>query len=357
MTSRACAVHAGFVVAVALVALVVLVMADIRPAQAQLPGDPKAVARTKLVDGSDALKRGDFKDALARFKEAYELVPSPKIHYNFGLAYRGLGRPADAIDAFEKFLTEATDASPDLRANAERFRSELGQQVGTVALTCDVEGAEISVDGRSYGTTPARAPLRLDPGPHQIVVEKAPAAPFTQRLELTAGQRVSVSVTLAPEPTADGVVAAPVPPPVPGPPAAPPAPPVRRHSWKWWAGWGGAAAGIGVLGFGIARRMAANSKFEEFNGATGSFGAACDADARVRDHGGDPCPGLLSAGESAAAQANVGFVVGGLLAAGGAVLLALTWNETKEPGAAVAATAFTCAPELLRPGLTCGLRF
>ena len=70
------------------------------------------MARTKLLDGSDALKRGDFKDALARFKEAYELVPSPKIHYNFGLAYRGLGRPADAIDAFEKFLTRRDRRQP-----------------------------------------------------------------------------------------------------------------------------------------------------------------------------------------------------------------------------------------------------
>lgn len=353
MTSRACADRAGIVVAVA---LGMLVLAAARPVQAQLPGDPKAVARAKLVDGGEALKRGDYKDALARFKEAYDLVPSPKIHYNFGLAYRGLGRPAEAIEAFERFLSDANDASPDLRANAERFRSELGQQVGTVVLTCDIDGADISVDGRSYGTSPSRAPLRLDPGPHQIVVEKAPAPPFTRRVELTAGQRMTVAVVLAKEPASPDpvapAVAAPVPQPVPEQPLAPEPPPQRRHSWKWWAGWGAAAVGVGALGLGIAERMAANSKFEEFNGARGPFGE-CDADARVREHGGGSCSDLLSAGESAATKANVGFVVGGLLAAGGAALLALTWNETKEPGA----TAFTCAPDLLRPGLACGLRF
>jgi hypothetical protein len=140
--------------------------------------------------------------------------------------------------------------------------------------------------------------------------------------------------------------------PPPPPPTAPEIPPPRPRSWKWKAGWGLAAAGAAFLGFGIAERLSANSKFSEFNSAEGPFGA-CDADARVREHGGGRCPGLLSDGESAATKAAVGFIVGGALAAGGAALLALTWNGTREP----TATAFGCGPELGRPGLTCALRF
>jgi hypothetical protein len=332
------------------------------PAYAQAPGDPRAVARIKLVDGGEALKRGDYRDALTRFKEAYDLVPSPKIHYNFGLAYRGLGRPADAIEAFEKFLVEANDASPDLRANAERFRSELVQQVGTVVLTCDVEGAEISVDGRSHGVTPARAPLRLDPGPHQIVVEKTPAPPFTRKVELGAGQRETVAVALAkePAPREPAVVPAiplPPPPPLVAPPQAPPAPeepPVRPHSWKWKAGWGLAAGGVAFLGFGFVERLSANSKFREFNGAMAEFGP-CDADGRARQHGGARCAALLSDGNSAATKATLGFAAGGVLAAGGAALLVLTWNENAEP--APTKTALTCAPDFTRAGLHCAIAF
>lgn len=316
--------------------------------------DPKAVARAKLVDGGELLKRGEFKEALARFKEAYELVPSPKIHYNFGLSYRGLGRPADAIDAFERFLAEAHDASPDLRANAERFRSELGQQVGTVVLTCDVDGADISVDGRSYGPTPARGPLRLDPGPHQVVVEKAPAAPFTRKVDLSAGQRLTVEVTLASPSTASPIAVPPgpsAPEPI-VPPAAPEAPPAPPHSWKWKAGWGLAAGGVALLGFGLVERMAANSKFREFNRTDGTL-SPCDPDGRTREHGGPPCGELLSAGNSLATKATIGFIAGSVLAAGGAALLVLTWNETRTTGVA----SLSCAPAFVTPGLSCGLRF
>jgi hypothetical protein len=347
--------------AVATLLLSVALVAASPSARAQAPGDPKAVARTKLVEGGDFLKRGDYREALARFKEAYDLVPSPKIHYNFGLAYRGLSRPAEAIDAFERFLAEASDASPDLRANAERFRSELGRQVGTVVLSCDVDGAEISVDGRSYGTTPARAPLRLDPGPHQIVVEKSPGPPFTRKVELGAGQRVTVAASLAREPslpapsvTSAAPVASPSPASSPQVPVAPDAPAVPPRSWKWKAGWGVAAGGLALLGFGVAERLSANSKFREFNGTTGQFGP-CDGDARVRDHGGGRCPQLLSDGNSAATKATIGFAIGGALLAGGAALLALTWNENAEPPPPMMGLA--CAPDLYGPGLACAIRF
>ena len=45
-------------------------------------------------------------------------MPSPKIDYDFGLAYVGLGRTADALAAFERFLAEAPDAPPDTREKA-----------------------------------------------------------------------------------------------------------------------------------------------------------------------------------------------------------------------------------------------
>ena len=81
--------------------------------------EPRRAA--KLVEGVAALKRGDHQAALTRFEEAYALVPSPKIHYDFGLAYVGLGRTADALAAFERFLAEAPDAPPDSARRRRRW--------------------------------------------------------------------------------------------------------------------------------------------------------------------------------------------------------------------------------------------
>ena len=88
----------------------------------------------------DALKRGEHRVALDRFEEAYALVPSPKIHYDFGLAYLGLGRDADALSAFERFLAEAPDAPADKRDKAARYVAELRARVGTVGDAPGVDG-------------------------------------------------------------------------------------------------------------------------------------------------------------------------------------------------------------------------
>src|SRR5688572_3894649 len=86
------------IVACALAAVAAAAMlADAGAALAAPPGARDAVrdaARAKLVEGVDALKRGEHQIALDRFEAAYALVPSPKIHYDFGLAYVGLGRHA-----------------------------------------------------------------------------------------------------------------------------------------------------------------------------------------------------------------------------------------------------------------------
>src|SRR5436190_20095049 len=123
------------------------------------PRDPKAVARAKLVEGAKLLSEGEYEDALLRFQEAYASVPSPKIFYNYGLAYRGLGRNAEAITALDRFLAEASDAAADKRADAERRRAELLRKVAILQLTAEMEGADIVIDGTSYGQTPRTTPI------------------------------------------------------------------------------------------------------------------------------------------------------------------------------------------------------
>lgn len=333
-----------------------------RSARAQ--EDPKVAARAKLVEGSDLLKRGEFRDALVRFQEAYVLVPSPKIFYNFGLAYMGLSRNADAMDVFERFITETTDIAPDLRANAERYIATLALQTGSVIIDCDAAGAEISIDGRSRGVTPAKGPIRLDPGPHQLVVEKAGMPPYTRKLTIDGGQKLIVDVHL-------GTAVGPAPPPViimqtPPSPAPVQPPPKPTQTWRFRIGVGLGALAVVALGYGVAEWQASNSHFNDFNSKLdGSGNKKCDSDNRVFLNGGADCQSLLNEGNSARRRETVGLIAGGVLAAGTAALLAMSWNDrmvTKETALRDGdsrrwSSLLVCRPDLLRPGLACALRF
>jgi len=255
-------------------------------ARAQEPGpspDKKAQARAKLVEGDRLLKLGEFQQALTAFKDAYDLYPSPKIRYNFGLAYEGMGRNADALEAFDAFLVQATDASPDTRDRAVAARNTLLSRVGTLRVVADVEGAEIIVDGRDMGKTAPARELRLDPGPHLLLVDRGGGTPpFTQRLDVAAGAAVTVVVRLtAPAPAASATTTAGAVPPQTGTAVRPPSAavetvtPDRGRPWRR-AGIATAAAGAGFLGggllFGLAARSASTDVSHQFDASQDSAG-------------------------------------------------------------------------------------
>ena len=75
--------------------------------------EAKTRAQALLKEGAQHYQQGSFADALEKFHQAYAVFPSPKLFLNIGQASRGLGRLVDAVDAFEKFQAQATDASPE----------------------------------------------------------------------------------------------------------------------------------------------------------------------------------------------------------------------------------------------------
>jgi hypothetical protein len=185
----------------------------------------RAEARRSLEEGAKRFEAGDYAAALARFEEAYRHFPSPRFLYNMGQAQRRLDRPLEALESFERFLAEARDAPATARQEAERLVAELRGRVGRVEVTASVAGAEIVLDGRSFGVAP-RPPIRVAPGLHQIVVEKPGHEPFLDRFEVEPGATVRLRAQLTPR--------APVAPPVvpavraPAPPAA--TPPALGHA-------------------------------------------------------------------------------------------------------------------------------
>jgi PEGA domain len=189
-------------------------------------------------------------------------VPSPKIHFNFGLAFEGLARRADALEAFQRFLDEAKDAAPERREEARAHVLRLREQVATVTIVCDTDGAAVTLDGRAVGTTPLVNGLYADAGPHQLAVSAAGGLPVVQ--DFTARPGVESKVIFRTRPVAPSLAAAA---PASSPPAAGPAsapvvlssstpaaePPSRRRPLMW------AAIAAAVVAGGIAVALVAGS--------------------------------------------------------------------------------------------------
>lgn len=188
--------------AASLLLLSLIAQADLQPGQ-----DAKASAQALLKDGAQAYQQGRFFEALNTFNKAYEIFPSPKLLFNIAQANRELGRPVEAINAFEGFLSKAPDASPELLAEAKRSISDLSQTVGKLLIDATVSGAEIKVDGKRVGRTPLVDMILVLPGDHQVTATHASAVPSIKEVNVEAGTVQAVMMQL--EPRFDGSVAAP----------------------------------------------------------------------------------------------------------------------------------------------------
>jgi hypothetical protein len=82
---------------------------------------------------------------------------------------------------------EQSDEAPAVstRASADK---------GTVALTANIDAAELSVDGAFVGTTPAK--LTLAPGKHKIRVSLDGYDPWEKEIEVLAASEVNLKATL-----------------------------------------------------------------------------------------------------------------------------------------------------------------
>jgi Tetratricopeptide repeat/PEGA domain len=242
-------------------------------AQAWSPtGDPqaKAQAQALLGQGTKLYQQGDVADALEKFQAAYAAFPSPKLMFNIGQANRDLSRPVEALEAFEKFLVGAADASPEMIADARKSVAQLQKKLGRIQVDCGSGGAEVSVDGKSVGLAPLPDLIWVTPGRHQVTAKHASAAPAIEDVDVTAGSVATVTLLLRPLAASQATPAHKVAPDFDVQAASAPS----GGSEGWWLGrkWTWVAAGSTVLlAVGaITAGLLMDSKFDNLRSSCGA---------------------------------------------------------------------------------------
>jgi tetratricopeptide (TPR) repeat protein len=217
--------------------------ASAQPNEAPAGDAARSRARALLQEGAAFMDVRQYDRAVESFREAYRLVPSPKVLYNLGVAYLSVARYADALAALERFLAEATDAPEANRETARRHVADLRGKVATLVITSDRPLAELVLDGRSLGEVALDQALTIDAGPHDLRAVSNGRA-VDQRLTAPAGGRVTVTLAFeAPPPAAPAPVKAPALT-LTAAPEAPP--PLTRKPWFWVAA-GGAIALVATV--------------------------------------------------------------------------------------------------------------
>jgi tetratricopeptide (TPR) repeat protein len=167
------------------------------PPTAELP-DPRAEAREHFVRGVELYDEGEYEPALAEFRRSHELQAVPGVLINVALCLEELHRYDDAISTYREYLRTAERASADRRRAAEEAIALLEERIASVTIEVDRPGAEILIDGRSVGTSPLPAPLRLAAGVRVIEVRLEGFVSVREELEVAGRVAREIPIRLAP---------------------------------------------------------------------------------------------------------------------------------------------------------------
>lgn len=215
----------------------VLLLSFVAPAvitEAGLPSAPLAeprsfaqadpvteVARQRYQDGVKAFDAGRYEDARAAFLQVYSLKRHPAVLLNLGQSELRSLHHEDAGNHFQQFLREHKDITPDQKAAAEKGIDDAKKRAGIVIVIVDANGADVSINGTSFGKSPLPDPVFVKPGKHTVFVSYGGKSATTQ-VDAKPGAVAAANLTLGT--TGAGLPVAPVPAPGPSPSPAAPSP-------------------------------------------------------------------------------------------------------------------------------------
>jgi tetratricopeptide (TPR) repeat protein len=204
------------------------------PARAQQPAAPDATqppaaqyrllqADERFAEGARLFKQWRFDEAEQKFREALIHWEDPLIHLYLSRALEKQGRLVEAHEALQPALRPGVESLPpeDVQV-AEDLRQSLESRLAQIEVSCDVPGAEVSLDGEPWFTAPGRQLRMITAGQHVLIARKAGYFPVTEPVSLLPGKQTRIVLRM----TADVVH-------------------VERR-WQPWQPWAVAGSGFAV---------------------------------------------------------------------------------------------------------------
>jgi hypothetical protein len=167
-----------------------------QPAPDKKPSADKKTASELYDDGNKQFEAGKYIQALAFFKEAYSLLPNPKIQLNIAVTLNKLNRIADAANAFQHYI-DLPDADPSMKPEIEKALVDMDKKLGTLEITVTPPDAEVQINLGEWLPAAEVKLYRISEGKFEVRARKEGYTPDTKSAQIRAGEKAAVPIALA----------------------------------------------------------------------------------------------------------------------------------------------------------------
>ncbi len=292
----------------------------------------RAQARELGEKGSQALEKKDYAQAETLFTQAETLYHAPTLLLGLARAQANQGKVLEAWEAYHRIILEGAPpgANPIIVRAIEDAKTEIESVAGKRAkVTLTVTGADspkVTLDGVLVPTAGLGLERPVNPGKHAVHAEAAGMKAGDGSFTVEPGKRTTFTLALERE----TAVVAPPPVPAPGageptaPAAAPPPasePPPRSGSMNRTLGFVGLGVGGAGILVGAITGILASGKHGDLASSPCANGPCAAGDASTFNSD-------LDSYHSMGTISTIGFIVGGVAAGAGVVLLVTAPKST-----------------------------
>jgi len=303
-------------------------------AHAEPSAADKETARSLLNEGDRKASAKDYKGALDAYQGAHAIMGVPTTGIEVARAQEALGLLVEARDtllSITRLPAQPREPAAFMKArdDARARAPEIAMRIPSVRfnVTGPQPGAElaVSVDGQALPSASASLPRKVNPGHHRVAVSSPGFAEQTKEIDVEEGKETAVSFALVPGPGGAMPVAAPAPAaegPAPGAPTADTG--KTEKSSLAYVGLGIGALGVAGVVVGTIFGLKASSKWSDAKALCNPYPTHCGTDGSS----------LGKDAQGAATVSTVGFIVGAVGIATGAVLWFAAPEKKTESGVA-----------------------
>lgn len=258
--------------------------------------EARATATALFKEGNGLLRDSFFVQAVEKYQEALTHWDHPSIHYNLAIALINVDKPLEVNMHLEKALAyDAAALSPEELDLARSYKKLVGAQIVEITVTCDLEGAQVYVDGKEAFVAPGKDTRLAIAGEHTFSATKDGYETAAVTQNIPGGTQKTVELTLyRPEDLTR-----------------------YKRRFAQWIPWAVAGGGVALLGIGGLLHSSASSSYDDFDqwviDCETETGMACQPDGEAN--------GMRDSGDTKQTVAFVAYAIGGAAVVTGLTLL------------------------------------
>ena len=140
--------------------------------------------------------KGNLEGARKAFLEAFELAPHHTVASNLAEVEIKLGRYRDASEHLNYVLRALPPSATEERMSSEKDLAQCRERLSVVRVAVTVQGAAVTLDGKTLGTAPLETELWLEPGEYVVEARHVGYEPASERVVAKAGESREITLAL-----------------------------------------------------------------------------------------------------------------------------------------------------------------